>query len=65
MRAMIRLALRTGLVLAIAVDQLDLDNDGMDEVVVRSEFYEAWNYAVWRFDSNYWGQIFEGGGGGC
>jgi hypothetical protein len=47
------------------VDQLDLDNDGTDEVVVRSEFYEAWNYAVWRFDSGSWGQIFKGGGGGC
>jgi hypothetical protein len=47
------------------VDQLDLDNDGMDEVIVRNEFYEAWNYGIWRFDSKSWGQIFKGGGGGC
>ncbi|HLQ75875.1 MAG TPA: hypothetical protein VK210_00880 [Terriglobia bacterium] len=47
------------------VDQLDLDNDGTDEVIVKNEYYEAWTYSVWRFDSKSWGQIFKGGGGGC
>jgi hypothetical protein len=29
------------------VGQLDLDSDGTDEVIVRSESYEPWNDAVW------------------
>ncbi len=49
------------------IDQLDIDNDGLDEVVVLASHYESWSYAVWKFDALHgsWGHAYTGGGGGC
>jgi len=49
------------------IDQLDVDNNGIDELITSSSHYESWNYAVWRFSpkGNYWYKAYEGGGGGC
>jgi hypothetical protein len=49
------------------VDQLDIDNDGLDEVVSAASYYESWNYTIWQFDvkHNVWRRSYTGGGGGC
>lgn len=49
------------------IDQLDINNDGEDEVITSASHYESWDYAIWRFDAQRgsWGRAYEGGGGGC
>lgn len=49
------------------LDQLDVNNDGQDEVVVRTELYEGWSYTIYSppQDGRDWGIAFTGGGGGC
>jgi hypothetical protein len=49
------------------LDQLDINNDGVDEVIALAEHYEGWRYAVWKFDAKHgsWGKKFSGSGGGC
>lgn len=49
------------------VDQLDINNDGADEVVTSASHYESWSYTVWKFDEHNaaWGRAYTGGGGGC
>jgi len=48
------------------VDQLDLDNDGLDEVVTSETHYESWSYTIWRFNTSHkvWQHAYTGGGGG-
>ena len=49
------------------IDQLDMDNDGQDEVIASASHYESWSYTVWKFYANerVWRQAYRGGGGGC
>jgi hypothetical protein len=49
------------------VDQLDINNDGVDEVITSAAHYESWSYTVWEFDAkqNVWRSAYEGLGGGC
>lgn len=32
------------------MDQLDIDNDGIDELITMESLYESWSYAIWKFD---------------
>jgi len=49
------------------IDQLDINNDGLDELITRVTHYESWRYTIWRFDGTHrnWSQAYKGGGGGC
>ena len=47
------------------VDQLDLDNDGVDEVVTISGYYESWDYTIYKKRKGKWEKVYQGGGGGC
>jgi len=44
--------------------QLDLDGDGVDELIVQQGFCESWNYVVLKRVDGAWKQMYEGGGGG-
>ena len=47
------------------VDQLDLDNDGADEIITIVSYTESWDYIVYKQVQGTWEKIYEGGGGGC
>lgn len=48
------------------VDQIDLDGDGIDELVTSSELYDfGWEYQIYKRMSGYWYLWYSGGGGGC
>ncbi len=49
------------------VDQLDIDNDGQDEVITSASHSEAWSYAVWKFNANAraWREKYKALAGGC
>jgi hypothetical protein len=49
------------------IDQLDINNDGVDEVIASAVHYEGWSYVVWKFDEKQksWRKAFSGSGGGC
>jgi hypothetical protein len=49
------------------VDQLDINNDGIDELFTVTYHYETWTYTIWQFDakSHTWREAYTGGGGGC
>jgi hypothetical protein len=49
------------------VDQLDINNDGVDEVLISASHYEGWSFAVWEFNVNHktWKKKHDGSGGGC
>jgi len=47
------------------VDQLDLDSDGVDEIVTISYYYESWDYAIYKEKDGKWEKVYKGGGGGC
>lgn len=47
------------------VDQLDLDGDGVDELVTESVGYEGGDYIIYKRQNNRWFQVFRGGEGGC
>jgi hypothetical protein len=47
------------------VDVLDVDGDGICEVVFKNYFYEAWNYTIVSKAGGKWKVVFNGGGGGC
>jgi len=47
------------------VDQLDLDGDGVGEVVVEGTYYESNDYAVYKREQGRWRPVYKGGGGGC
>ena len=47
------------------VDQLDLDSDGVDEIVTISYYYESWDYAIYKERDGKWEKVYKGGGGGC
>jgi hypothetical protein len=47
------------------VDQLDIDGDGVDELVTISRYYESWNYTIYKRQHGTWQKVYSGGGGGC
>jgi hypothetical protein len=47
------------------VDQLDLDGDGVAEVVVAGSYYEANDYIIYKRRQGRWVSVYQGGGGGC
>lgn len=47
------------------VDQLDLDDDGIDEVITEGSYYEWNSYQIYKKHEGGWKVIYEGGGGGC
>jgi hypothetical protein len=49
------------------LDQLDINNDGQDELVTMESQYEGWSYTVWTLDkrNKLWRKAYTGGGGGC
>jgi hypothetical protein len=49
------------------LDQLDINNDGLDEVVSSATHFESWSYTIWQFDGRHgvWQERYTGGGGGC
>jgi hypothetical protein len=48
----------------VLVDWLDLDGDGIAEVITESTYYESWDYAIYRKKKGAWRMIYQGGGGG-
>ncbi len=47
------------------VDHLDLDGDGVDELIVRMEGHEDWQYGIYKKQKKSWKLVYTGGGGGC
>jgi len=47
------------------VDAADLDGDGMPELVVRTLYYESWDFTILRRIPAGWMVAYQGGGGGC
>ncbi|HEX7285506.1 MAG TPA: hypothetical protein VF532_04955 [Candidatus Angelobacter sp.] len=47
------------------VDQLDIDGDGVDEIVTISPGAEAYSYPVYQRRGNRWVRVTRGVGGGC
>ena len=47
------------------VDHLDLDGDGVAEIVTRILYYESWDYHIYKRQGSVWRRIYTGGGGGC
>ena len=47
------------------VDELDLDADGVDEVITQISGSESWEYAIYKRRAGRWQPIYKGGGGGC
>ncbi|MGB6484444.1 MAG: hypothetical protein WBE86_13240 [Candidatus Acidiferrales bacterium] len=49
----------------VFVDQLDLDGDGVDEVVVELRGYEEEEFDIYKRYSGSWREVHDGGEGGC
>jgi hypothetical protein len=47
------------------VDQLDLDGDGVGEVVAEGTYYESNDYVIYKRQQGRWRPVYKGGGGGC
>jgi len=47
------------------VDQLDLDGDGVDEIVVGVTRYENEEFSIYHRTDGSWTQVHLGGQGGC
>ncbi len=47
------------------VDQLDLDGDGVDELVTEGVGYEGGDFIIYKRQNHQWFQVFRGGEGGC
>jgi hypothetical protein len=47
------------------VDQVDLDGDGVGEVVAEGTYYESSDYVVYKKQQGRWRGVYQGGGGGC
>jgi hypothetical protein len=47
------------------VDQLDLDGDGIDELVVETIGYESEGFAIYKRQAGAWREVWIGGGAGC
>lgn len=49
----------------IFVDQLDLDGDGLDEIVTGVTYYEAEDFRILKRHAGAWYEVYKGGEGGC
>jgi hypothetical protein len=47
------------------LDYLDLDQDGVNEIVFIGYGFESWWYEAWSFKNSQWKRVAFGGGGGC
>ena len=47
------------------VDQVDIDGDGIAEVIVAGFYYEANDYVIYKKRQGRWVSVYQGGGGGC
>jgi hypothetical protein len=47
------------------VDQVDLDGDGVGEVVAEGTYYESNDYVIYKRQQGRWRPVYQGGGGGC
>lgn len=47
------------------VDQLDLDGDGVDEIVLEETGYEDERFEILKRQDGNWTQVWDGGEGGC
>jgi hypothetical protein len=47
------------------VDQLDIDGDGVAEVVAAGGYYESNDYVIYKKQRGQWRAVYQGGGGGC
>ncbi len=47
------------------VDQLDIDGDGVAEVVAAGHYYESNDYIIYKKRQGRWREVYTGGGGGC
>lgn len=56
----------TDSVVELFLDHADLDNDGTDEIVTTSYYYESWDYTIYKKEKNgRWQSVYRGAGGGC
>ena len=49
----------------ILLSHFDFDNDGIDEIIATSYYYESWDYTIYRYRDGAWHSVYKGGGGGC
>lgn len=49
----------------VFIDQLDLDGDGVDEVVVELRGYEDEEFDIYKRHNGSWSEVHDGGEGGC
>jgi hypothetical protein len=47
------------------VDQIDLDGDGIAEVIAEGFYYESNDYIIYKKRQGHWVSVYQGGGGGC
>jgi hypothetical protein len=47
------------------VDQVDLDGDGVAEVIAEGFYYESNDYIIYKKRQGHWVSVYQGGGGGC
>jgi hypothetical protein len=47
------------------VDQVDLDGDGVGEIVAKGTYYESNDYVIYKRQQGRWRPVYQGGGGGC
>jgi hypothetical protein len=47
------------------VDQLDMDDDGVAEVIAEGTYYESNDYFIYKRQQGRWRVVYQGGGGGC
>ena len=47
------------------VDVVDLDGDGVAEVIAEGSYYESNDYVIYKRQAGTWRPIYKGGGGGC
>lgn len=47
------------------VDQVDIDGDGVSEVIAGGGYYESNDYIIYKRQGGSWRPVYQGGGGGC
>lgn len=47
------------------VDQVDIDGDGVSEVIAGGSYYESNDYIIYKKQAGSWRPVYQGGGGGC
>lgn len=47
------------------VDQVDIDGDGVAEVIAGGGYYESNDYIIYKKQAGSWRAVYQGGGGGC